>query len=96
MTTLALMLDASGFVRGMQSLPGNVSEPKTPRHAVEALGALSPTIIMDAGIVTSTNLKYLKEKGLHRICVQRSKTPPVPERAPDAWWNTQKRRMVSV
>ena len=89
LVTLALTLDASGFVRGMQILPGNVSEPKTLRHTVETLGAISPTIIMDAGIATSANLKYLKEKGLHWICVQRSKTPPVPERVPDASWNTQ-------
>ena len=81
--TLALTLDASGFPRAAEVLPGNVSEPRTLKAAIARLNGSRPTIIMDAGIATAANLKVLREKNLPYLCVSRAKTPPAPERAPD-------------
>ena len=88
LVTLALTLDASGFVRSARILPGNASEPKTLQKAVEELSSARVSVIMDAGIATRANLLFLKEKGPDWICVQRSKTPPAPENTPDECWNT--------
>ena len=86
--TLALKLDASGFVRSARILPGNASKSKMLQKAVEELSSARMSVIMDAGIATRANLLFLKEKGLDWICVQRRKTPPAPEDTPDEWCNT--------
>ncbi len=83
LVTLALTLDASGFPRGVEILPGNASEPATLQKAIENLNGATPTIIMDAGIATEANLAYLKENNLNWICVERKRVPPVPTQAPD-------------
>ncbi len=88
LVTLAMTLDASGFPRTAEILPGNASEPQTLRTAIEQLNAEQPTVIMDAGIATEANLAYLKDAGLNWICVQRTKTPPVPDREPDQVFQT--------
>ncbi len=88
LVTLALTLEASGFVRSARILPGNASEPKTLQKAVEQLSSTWVIVIMDAGIATRANLVFLKEKGLDWICVQRSKTPPAPEDTPDECCNS--------
>ena len=56
--TLALTLDASGFPRSVEVLPGNVSEPETLKTALSQLGDQRPTVIMDAGIATKANLQW--------------------------------------
>ena len=89
LVTLALMLDASGFVRGAAVLAGNASEPKTLQQAMERLNGARATVIMDAGIATRANVAYLRSKGLDWICVQRTQAPPPPERPPEECWNTQ-------
>ena len=83
LVTLALTLDASGFPRRAEVLPGNASEPGTLKAAIEALNSTEPTVIMDAGLATAANLEYLDAKGLRYLTVMRTKTPPVPEHAPD-------------
>ena len=59
LVTLALTLDASGFPRRAEVLPGNASEPGTLKAAIEALNSTEPTVIMDAGLATAANLEYL-------------------------------------
>ena len=88
LVTLALTIDASGFPRTAEILPGNASEPKTLRTAIEQLNGSKPTVIMDAGIVSEANLAYLREQGLNWICVQRTKTPPAPTDEPDQVFQT--------
>ena len=83
LVTLALTIDQTGFVRSAEVLPGNASEPRTLKRAIEKLRGTTPTVILDAGIATEANLAYLKEKQLDWICVQRSKAPPAPKRTPD-------------
>ncbi len=88
LVTLAMTLDASGFPRNVEILPGNASEPGTLKQAIEQLNGDRPTVIMDAGIATKANLAYLKEQGLDWIAVERSKAPPVPEGKPDEQFET--------
>ena len=76
LVTLALTLDASGFVRGAAVLAGNASEPKTLQQAMERLNGARATVIMDAGIATRANVASLRSKGLDWICVQRTQAPP--------------------
>ena len=94
LVTLALTLDASGFPRTANILPGNASEPGTLKQAIAQLEGAKPTVIMDAGIATAANLTYLKEQGLGWLCVQRSKTPPVPAREPDQVFETSTKTLV--
>ncbi len=88
LVTLALTLDASGFPRNVEILPGNVSEPGTLKQAIEKLKDKMPTVVMDAGIATEENVAYLKEKKLDWICVQRTQAPAVPTREPDQAFET--------
>ena len=83
LVTLALTLDASGFPRTVEILPGNASEPDTLKQAIEKLDGACPTVIMDAGIATAANIAYLKEQRLDWICVARTRTPAAPERDAD-------------
>ncbi len=83
LVTLALTLDASGFPRTVEILPGNASEPDTLKQAIEKLDGACPTVIMDAGIATAANIAYLQEQRLDWICVARTKTPAPPEREAD-------------
>ena len=88
LVTLALTLDASGFPRRVEILPGNASEPGTLKQAIDNLNGETPTIIMDAGIATKENLEYMRETHLNWISVERTKAPPVPTKAPDQQFET--------
>ena len=96
LVTLALTLDASGFPRGAEILPGNASEPGTLKAAIERLQDDRPTIIMDAGLATAANLEYLEQKGLPYLCVTRTKAPPAPDREPDHRLHTRGGEEVSA
>ena len=75
LVTLGLCLDESGLVRRCEVLPGNVSEPTTLARAVERLGAGggSLTVVMDAGLCTEANLKWLDEAGHDWVAVVRKR-----------------------
>ena len=88
LVTLALVLDGSGFPRKAKIYPGNASEPHTLEQAVDPLDSENLTVIMDAGISTKANLEYLSKKGLDWLCIERSKTPTVPEEPPHRTFQT--------
>ena len=96
LVSISMTIDASGFPRTAEILPGNVSEPKTLRSAIRdlKLNGEHPTVIMDAGITTKENIAYLKDRGLNWIGVQRTKTPPVPTRKPDQIFQTSSQMKV--
>jgi hypothetical protein len=53
LVTLAIVLDASGFVRREQFFAGNASEPTTLKGMLTGLDAApGATVVMDAGIAT--------------------------------------------
>lgn len=81
LVTLGLVLNQCGFLNRSEFLPGNVSEPKSLQAAIEALSSTKdlfrPTIVMDAGIATETNLQWLRENHYTYIVSARQKAPPL-------------------
>lgn len=78
--TLALIIDEHGFAKYSQLYSGSQSECKTLEQMIESLRKMRPgfsqeqTVIIDAGIATKDNIKYLKRKELlHYIVVNRGK-----------------------
>jgi transposase len=78
--TLALVLDSSGFPKRNKVFEGNASEPSTLKKMIVGLERknLSPelfkpskaTIVMDAGIATENNIKWLRENNYPYIVVR--------------------------
>jgi transposase len=82
--TLGLVINRDGFVKFSRCFAGNQSEPQTLSFILDSLfmesGAeksktIKPTIVMDAGIASESNLELLREKGFHYVVVSRSKLP---------------------
>ena len=72
LVTLAMALDASGFVRRVQFFAGNASEPTTLKGMLTGLDAVpGATVVMDAGIATEANLVWLREQGYHYVVVSK-------------------------
>ena len=75
--TLGLVIDDQGFPKRTKVLEGSVSEIKTLQQMIEYLSEDNETkpvtVIIDAGISSEDNLKYLREHGYHYICVARNK-----------------------
>lgn len=70
--TLAMALDASGFVRRLQFFAGNASEPATLEGMLTGLHAEpGATVVMDAGIAAQANLTWLREQGYHYVVVSK-------------------------
>ena len=72
LVTLAMALDASGFVRRVQFFAGNASEPATLKGMLTGLDAAAgATVVMDAGIAAQANLTWLREQGYHYVVVSK-------------------------
>ena len=72
LVTLAMTLDASGFVRRVQFFAGNASEPATLKGMLTGLHAApGATVVMDAGIAAQANLTWLREQGYHYVVVSK-------------------------
>jgi len=72
LVTLAMVLDGSGFPRRSRVFAGNAAEPATLTQMLTGLGAPpGATVVMDAGIATEANLKFLRDKGYHYVVVSR-------------------------
>lgn len=81
LVTLALVLDSSGFPKRSKVFEGNVSEPATLETMIKGLeqkdlssDLFKPskaTIVMDAGIATEDNIKWLRENSYPYIVVSR-------------------------
>lgn len=70
--TLALTLDASGFIRHSEVFEGNVSEGGTLRKMLERLQApAGALVIMDAGIASGENLQWLAANKYNYLVVSR-------------------------
>ena len=90
LVSLALALDGSGFPRRCEILAGNVSEPGTLQPILERLdagraaAAQRPTVVLDAGIASEENVRWLRQQGWAWICVSREAKPERPEGEPTA------------
>jgi len=81
LVTLVLVLDSSGFPKRSKVFEGNVSEPATLETMIKGLeqkdflpDLFKPskaTIVMDAGIATEDNIKWLRENSYPYIVVSR-------------------------
>jgi len=82
LVTLGLMLDSSGFPKCSKVLKGNVSEPATLEIMIKSMEKKSSpnlfkpekaTIVMDAGIASENNIKWLKDNQYPYIVVSRKR-----------------------
>jgi transposase len=70
--TLGLVLNGSGIVRRSQTFAGNVVEGTTLQGMLTQLSApLGALVIMDAGIATEENLRWLAENKYRYLVVRR-------------------------
>ena len=87
--SMALALDAAGFPCHCEILPGNVTEAKTLQQMLTKLQSQTageqarPSVVMDAGIATNDNVKWLGEQGYSWIVVSRQAKPEAPQGEPD-------------
>jgi len=71
--SLGLVIDCSGFIIGHEVLEGNRHDSATLLEMVACLEARlpfspeRPLVVVDGGIATDDNLKYLREKGYHYL-----------------------------
>jgi transposase len=74
LVSLAVMLDWDGFIRKSMVFPGNVSEPATLGTMVGAMAPPKGTMfIMDRGIATAANVKFLRDGGFRYLVVNKEK-----------------------
>lgn len=79
--TLGLVIDEMGFSKATRVFEGNKSEPTALEAMIRELeksigdadGKKKRTVVIDAGLATAENLKYLKSKEYHYIAVNRGK-----------------------
>ncbi len=70
--TLALVVDASGFVMKSHVFAGNIAECKTLEKMLDQLGANEDaTVVMDRGLAAEDNLHWLREHGYRYVVVSR-------------------------
>ena len=73
LVTLALVLDASGFIHRSRLFQGNISEPKTLEEMLLSLQApRSALVVMDRGIATERNIALLTQQGYRYLVVSRA------------------------
>jgi transposase len=87
LVTLGLVLDMQGFPKRTRIFDGNVSEPTTLETMINGLSnknnlqqsLFEPTIIMDAGIASEDNVKWLRDHNYRYIVVSRRKNDEIPD-----------------
>lgn len=79
---LALCINTDGFIRYSSILEGNTADPASLPDMIEKLVAKNPVVsnnnekvlvVIDAGIASEENLKFIKEKGYNYLCVSRKR-----------------------
>jgi len=77
--TLGLAINEHGFIHRTKILPGNVAEPKTLEKMIQSLDRsedlFRPTIVLDAGISSEENLRWLREHGYKYVVSARQRAP---------------------
>lgn len=81
LVTLGLIIDEMGFAKYSQLFPGNQSDGETLSEMIKSMeqnihcSAKDQTIVIDAGIATEENIKWLRDNKYHYIAVNRGKVP---------------------
>jgi len=83
LVTLGLVLDGDGFPKRSRVYEGNVSEGKTLEKRITGLqkepSLIKPLIIIDAGIASEANLKWLRDHHYDYLAVSRRRKRAIPE-----------------
>ena len=84
--TLGLVVNEHGFATRTSFLPGNISELGTLQQMIKALGVddslLKPTVVLDAGISSEDNLKWLRDHGYTYVVSARENAPSMELEGP--------------
>jgi len=74
---LALVVNSFGFIKYSSIHEGNFSDSKGLEKVIDELDYMkqgkTPVVVIDAGIATEANLKLIRNKGYHYLCVSRKK-----------------------
>jgi hypothetical protein len=77
LVVLALVINIYGFIKHSSIHEGNFSDCKDIEKIIAGLdhttGSDKPVIVLDAGIASKENLKIIRSKGYHYLCVSRTK-----------------------
>ena len=78
LVVLALVVNIHGFVKHSSIHEGNFSDCKGIDEVISSLDKVmgtghKPVVVMDAGIATKNNIKAVRDKGYHYLCVSRVK-----------------------
>lgn len=74
---LAMVINIHGFIKYSCIHEGNMKDHDGLSFMIDKLrgctNAEHPIVVLDAGIATEANLKMIREKGYHYVCVSRSR-----------------------
>ncbi len=77
LVVLALVVNIYGFIKHSSIHAGNFSDTADLEKVINNLdyvkGDSKPIVVIDAGIATDDNLKLIRTKGYHYLCVARTK-----------------------
>jgi transposase len=77
LVVLALVVNIYGFIKYSCIHEGNMADCSNLSLMIDKLSrctnAQNPVVVMDAGIATEENLKMIRAKGYHYLCVSRTK-----------------------
>ena len=77
LVSLALVLDASGFPKHSHIYQGNISEPSTMENMLKP-ASKQAIVVMDAGIATEDNIKWLTDNDYKYLVISRKKNQELP------------------
>ena len=79
LVTLALVLDGSGFPKKSHIFKGNIGEAGTLKSMLQTLSDKKAVIVMDAGIATEDNLKWLNDNDYKYLVISRKRNQLLPD-----------------
>lgn len=86
LVAMGLVLDVDGFPKYSEMFEGNVIETNTFKAIIQKLdkgnSLLKPIVVMDAGIASEVNVKWLQDHKYPYIVVQKKKTQIMPQDVP--------------
>lgn len=81
LVTMGIVVNEHGFLHRTSIFPGNVSEPRTLKEMIKKLSSheslIKPIIVLDAGISSEENLKWLRENQYKYVVSARQRAPSI-------------------
>jgi len=79
LVTLALVLDGSGFPKKSHIFKGNVGEASTLEVMLDKLSNKKAMIVLDAGIATEDNIRWLTDNQYKYLVISRKRNQSLPD-----------------